>query len=107
LTGEVQIAYASGAKAAATTECATWSAPRGAAFTSYGICLVNETGAGVSSVSLSCTAEKEDGLVSNCWGLLTGTQGKHNGRTGTVSWRNEQSADRKSTKASGTGIWNE
>jgi len=104
-SGGTSVKYASGKTSTSKSQCASWSATAGSAFTSQGICMADE-GASQFSVAFSCQAMDAAGAVSDCWGRLTGMTGTYANKTGMASWRGIRSADKKSIVSTGTGSWN-
>jgi hypothetical protein len=103
--GSSKTVYASGKKANSTHQCAAWSASPMSIFSGEGMCVVTE-GDGKFSVAFSCQNMDDKGLLTDCWGRLTGMTGSHMNKTGTASWRGTRSADGKSISSAGTGSWN-
>lgn len=103
-TTESETTWASGKKSNAKGNCATWSAPPGGALTLNGACTLTDADGGYAA-SFACAPMDKKNTVAHCWGGLTGTSGKHQGKSGTVSWRTTLAADGKSNTAVGSGQW--
>jgi hypothetical protein len=93
-------------KVISKSACATWPAPPGGMFTTSGACMATDTDGSRFTVVVSCRIVDEKGSLSDCFGQLTGVAGVYQGKTGTVSWRTTSAPDFKSSKATGTGMWN-
>ena len=103
-TIESQVTWASGKKSTSKGTCGTWSAPPGGGITNNGACALSDAD-GAFSAYFACASLDDKNTMANCWGQLTGTTGKYQGKGGTVSWRATQSADGKSNTAVGSGQW--
>lgn len=103
-TVESATTWASGKKTTAKGSCATWSAAPGGALSVNGACTLTDADGGYAA-SFACAPMDKTNTVAHCWGGLTGTSGKHQGKSGTVSWRTTQAADGKSNTAVGSGQW--
>ena len=103
-TIESQVTWASGKKSTSNGTCATWTAPPGGGITTSGACTLTEADGGFSA-SFACASLDDKNTMANCWGALTGTSGKYQGKGGTISWRATQSADGKSNTSVGAGQW--
>jgi hypothetical protein len=104
-TGEITATYPN-RKVVSKSQCATWPAPPGGLFTTSGACVATDADGSQYTVVVSCRAVEGSAAIGDCFGQLTGTAGAYRGRTGTVSWRSTQSADGKTSTATGTGMWN-
>lgn len=97
--------WASGTKMKSSGKCMAWSAAPASGFTVEGICSGTD-GNGGFFVQFSCVARGAKNAESDCWGGLTGTSGKYQGKMGTASWHGHQDADGKGSTSVGAGNWN-
>ena len=103
---ENDVVWASGAKMHGTGDCFGWSAPATSGFTSQGACSGTDANGDKSFLVFSCLAANDKGTESDCWGRLTWTSGKNQGKTATASWHGKQNADGKGGTAVGAGNMN-
>ncbi len=80
--------------------CASWSPPPGTAFTSTGVCSLNDAKGELFTVQFTCAADTAKEGEANCWALLVGVGGAYKGRTGTAAYRSS------ATESHGVGMWN-
>jgi hypothetical protein len=85
--------YADGHKETTGGKCSDWRNPPGAQFPQSGVCNSPQY-----DVQYSCGAPDANG--ANCWGLLTGKDGKYKGRTAVIAYRS-------TTTSIGVGRWND
>jgi hypothetical protein len=105
-TGTGELVYSSGAKVTTTAKCISASTEPANPFPVRGVCETTTSDGGKAGVAFTCTPIDPKTGASSCWAGLTGTAGKYNGKSGTASWHNTQSADKKSSTSVGTGQWN-
>lgn len=96
--------WASGKKMKSSGKCMAWSASPTSGFAVEGICTGSDDNGGFF-VQFSCIARGAKNAESDCWGGLTGTSGKYQGKMGTASWHGHQDADGKGSTSVGAGNW--
>lgn len=101
---ESKTTWASGKTTTSKGTCATWTAPPGGGITTNGACALSEPDGGFAA-SFACASLDDKNTKANCWGALSGTSGKYQGKGGTISWRATLSADGKTNTAIGSGQW--
>lgn len=104
-TTESQTTWASGKRSSTKGTCANWSVPPSAGMTSNGACALTDSDGGTFSISFACAALDPKNTVANCWGAMTGSAGKYQGKAGTISWRSQLGPDGKSNTSVGSGQW--
>lgn len=103
--GTSQVTYASGKKATNNFTCAAWTTPPGVT-NQNGACLFSESAEDTASIASACAVDAKTNMA-DCWGQLRGISGRYKGKTGTISWHGTISADQKTGKSVGTGMWND
>jgi hypothetical protein len=104
-TNEAEVVWASGTKMKSKGDCMSWSAPPGSGFTGQGMCNGTDADGAKTFMVFSC-AGNDKNTENDCWGRLTYTSGKNQGKVATASWHGKQNADGKGGTAAGAGTMN-
>lgn len=103
---QTDVVWASGAKTKSTGDCMVWSAPPASGATVNGVCNSTDSDGAKSALFFTCISTNDKNTESDCWGRVSYTSGKNQGKTATVSWHGKQNADGKGGTAVGAGNMN-
>jgi len=102
-SNEIEITWASGKKTKNKGGCIGWSAPPATGFTVQALCSGTDDDGATTFAIVSCIADAKT-KESDCWGRVTYTSGKNNGRVSAIASHGVQNPDGKGGTSTGTGV---
>lgn len=97
--GKYSQKWASGVVTTGNVTCTVWSTGEEDGFDSRGICETVDSDGGTAGYLYTCNFLNDAKTETVCWGEQSGKGGKFDGRTGSITWGQEDN------KASGGGLW--